>query len=312
MRIVLLGATGFVGHHVLGRLSAAGHDCLALSRYRMSCRELSIIPRVEVRQADVHDRDKLAEHCRGADAVINMVGILNESGRRGKGFRRAHVELTEGVIAACRIAGVRRLVQVSALNAGKGKSHYLRTKGEAEELIRSASDIDATILQPSVIFGAGDSFFNRFAGLLKVAPLLPLACPDSRMQPVWVGDVATMVATALVDGSTVGETLVLVGPRDYSLRELVEFTARTIGRNSHIVGLPNGLSRLQGWLMDFVPGKPFSTDNYLSLQIDNTSEESALPRFGIKPRSIESTVPGYLGISPKQQRLGGWRRHVQH
>jgi uncharacterized protein YbjT (DUF2867 family) len=312
MRIVLLGATGFVGHHVLAALSAAGHDCLALSRYRMACRELTIIPRVEVRQADVHDRDRLAENCRGADAIINMVGILNESGRRGKGFRRAHVELTEGVIAACRVAGVRRLVQVSALNAGKGKSHYLRSKGEAEDLIRSASDIDGTILQPSVIFGVGDSFFNRFAGLLKVAPVLPLACPDARMQPVWVGDVATMVATALADGSTVGETLILVGPRDYSLRELVEFTARTIGRKPHIVGLPNGLSRLQGWLMDFVPGKPFSTDNYLSLQIDNTSEENALPRFGIKPRSIESTVPGYLGISPRQQRLGGWRRHVQH
>ena len=312
MRIVLLGATGFVGHHVLASLSAAGHDCLALSRYRMSCRELSIIPRVELRQADVHDRDQLAENCSSADAVINMVGILNESGRRGKGFHKAHVELAEGVIAACRRAGVHRLVQVSALNAGKGESHYLRSKGEAEQLIRSAHDIDSTILQPSVIFGAGDSFFNRFAGLLKVAPVLPLACPDARMQPVWVGDVAAVIVTVLPDKSTAGETLVLVGPHDYSLRELVEFTAQSIGRKPRIIGLPNGMSRLQGRLMDFVPGKPFSTDNYLSLQIDNTSEENALPRFGIKPRSIESLVPGYLGISPRQQRLGGWRRRVQH
>jgi len=312
MRIVLLGATGFVGHHLLARLSAAGHDCLALSRYRMSCRELSIIPRVQLRQTDVYDRDKLAECFQGADAVVNMVGILNESGRRGKGFHRAHVELVDGVIEACRKAGVGRLVQVSALHAGKGRSHYLRSKGEAEELIRSATDIDSTILQPSVIFGAGDSFFTRFAGLLKMAPVLPLACPDARMQPVWVGDVAAMLAIALVDDSTVGESLVLVGPTEYSLRELVEFTARSTGRKARIVGLPDVLSKLQGLVMDFVPGKPFSTDNYLSLQTDNTSKENSLPRFGIKPRSIESVVPGYLGVSPRQQRLDECRSRVRH
>jgi NADH dehydrogenase len=310
MRVVLLGATGFVGHHVLPRLSAMGHDCLALSRNRMSCRDLSIIPRVELRQTDVYDPVKLAAAFRGADAVVNMVGILNESGRSGKGFHKAHVELTERVIAACRTEGVSRLVQVSALHAGEGRSHYLRSKGEAEERIREAADMDSTILQPSVIFGAGDSFFNRFAGLLRLAPVLPLACPDARMQPVWVGDVATVVAASLADESTFGETLVLVGPRDYSLRELVEFTAQTIGRKPRILGLPGALSRLQGWLMDFVPGKPFSTDNYLSLQTDNTSEHNSLPRFGIKPRSIESVVPGYLDTSPRQQRLASLRQRA--
>jgi len=310
MRVVLLGATGFVGHHVLPRLSADGHECLALSRHRMTCRDLSIIPRVKLRQTDVYDPAKLAAAFSGADAVINMVGILNESGRRGKGFHKAHVELAERVIDACRSEGVRRLVQVSALNAGKGRSHYLRSKGQAEERIRQAADIDSTILQPSVIFGAEDSFFNRFAGLLRLAPVLPLACPDARMQPVWVGDVAAVVAACLADDSTIGETLVLVGPRDYSLRELVEFTARTIDRKPRIIGLPDALARLQGHLMDFVPGKPFSSDNYLSLQTDNTSEENSLPRFGIRPRSIESVVPGYLCISPRQQRLSSLRQRA--
>jgi len=312
MRIVLLGGTGFVGHHLLPRLSAEGHDCLALSRDRMSCRELSIIPRVELTQADVYNREKLAERFRGADAVVNMVGILNESGRRGKGFHKAHVELLEGVLEACRRAGVRRLVQVSALNAGKGESHYLRSKGEAEERIRSATDIESTILQPSVIFGQGDSFFTRFAGLLRAAPVLPLACPDARMQPVWVGDVAAAIARVLADDSTIGETLVLVGKQDYSLRELIEFTACTIGCKTRIMGLSDGLSRLQGRLMDFVPGKPFSSDNYLSLQVDNISDENGLARLGIKPRSIESIVPRYLGISPRQERLNACRRRVQH
>ena len=312
MRIVLLGATGFVGRHLLPRLSEAGHDCLALTRNRMSCRDLSIIPRVEVRQADVYDRQQLARTLLGADAVVSMVGILNESGRRGKGFHKAHVALTEGVIEACRAAGVKRLIHVSALHAGGGKSLYLISKGEAEERIRSATDLHSTILQPSVIFGDGDSFFNRFAALLKAAPFLPLACPNARLQPVWVGDVATMVTTAVADPSTAGQTLVLVGPREYSLRELVEFTARTIGSKARIVGLPDALSRLQGRLMDFVPGKPFSSDNYLSLQTDNTSSENSLPHFGIKPRSIESIVPTYLGVSFRQRRLDGCRRHVQH
>lgn len=312
MRIVLLGATGFVGHYLLARLSSEGHDCVALSRDRMSCRDLSILPRVELCQTDVYDRDKLAERFRGADAVVNMVGILNESGRRGKGFHKAHVELLEGVLEACRQAGVRRFIQVSALNAGKGESHYLRSKGEAEELIRSATHVESTILQPSVIFGEGDSFFTRFAGLLKVAPALPLACPNARMQPVWVGDVAAAVARVLADESTIGETLVLVGKRDYSLHELVEFTACTIGCKTRIIGLSDGLSRLQGRVMDFVPGKPFSSDNYLSLQVDNISDENGLTRLGIKPRSIESIVPQYLGNSPRQQRLNSCRRRVQH
>jgi NADH dehydrogenase len=309
---VLLGATGFVGHHLLPRLSEAGHSCLALSRYRMAVRELSVIPRVELRQADVYDADTLAGCLQGADAVINMVGILNESGRSGKGFHKAHVELVERVIAACRSAGVRRFLHVSALNAGQGKSHYLVSKGEAEQRIRAADDLDATILQPSVIFGEGDAFFNRFAALMKFAPVLPLACPDARLQPVWVGDVSEAITVALADRATVGETLVLVGPREYSLRELVTLTGCIAGSSCRIVGLPDSLSRLQARIMDFVPGKPFSTDNYLSLQTDNTSKENSLPALGIEPRSVESVLPGMLGVSVRQLRLDGCRKRIQH
>ncbi|MGK2924682.1 MAG: complex I NDUFA9 subunit family protein [Lysobacterales bacterium] len=312
MRIVLLGATGFVGHHLLPRLSAAGHSCLALSRYRMAVRELSVIPGVELREADVYDADTLAECLHGADAAINMVGILNESGRSGKGFHKAHVELAERVIAGCRTAGVRRFMQVSALNAGHGKSHYLISKGEAEQLVHAASDLDATILQPSVIFGEGDAFFNRFAALMKFTPVLPLACPDARLQPVWVGDVTEAITAALADPATVGKTLVLVGPRDYSLHELVTLTACIGGSSCRIVSLPDSLSRLQARIMDFVPGKPFSTDNYLSLQTDNTSEVNSLPALGIEPRSVEGVLPGMLGVSARQVRLDGFRKRVQH
>jgi len=307
MRIVLLGATGFVGHHLLPELSAAGHQCLVLCRYKFGCRELALIPGVELRQVDVYDSGVLKIQLGGADAVINMVGILNESGRNGSGFRKAHVDLVETLIQACRENDVRRLLQLSALNAGKGESHYLVSKGDAEELIRQANDLDSTIFQPSVIFGEGDSFFNRFAGLLRLMPVMPLACPQARMQPVWVGDVVRAMAASLENPETAGKTLILVGPREYSLRELVEWTARTIGLKRRIMGLPNALSRLQGWLMDFVPGKPFSSDNYRSLQIENTSTENALRGFGIRPRALESVVPTYLCGSVHQDQLSCFR-----
>jgi len=310
MRIVLLGATGFVGHHLLPVLSAAGHHCIVLNRYRPGCRELSLIPRVELRQADVHDAGHLKKQLKGADAVINMVGILNESGRKGAGFDQAHVELVRKLIDACRMVGVRRLLQVSALNAGKGSSYYLLSKGRAEELIRRTPDLDSTIIQPSVIFGDGDAFFNRFAALLKLAPALPLACPNARMQPVWVGDVAAAMAAALDDPECIGKTLIMVGPEEYSLEELVQLTAVTAGLKRRVIGLPDVLSRLQGLLMDFVPGKPFSSDNYRSLQIDNVSVENSLWRFGIHPRSIESVIGDYLGNSSHQRQLNRCREQA--
>lgn len=312
MRIVLTGATGFLGRHLLPRLVAAGHDCVALTRYAPGCRDLAVLPGVSVVQADVFDPEQLDPHLVGADAVINMVGILNESGRKGKGFQRVHVDLAATLLEACKDHAIRRFLQVSAVGAGEGDSHYLVSKGKAEELIRATDGIDATIVQPSVIFGRGDAFFNRFAGLLKVAPVLPLACPDARMQPVWAGDVSELITRAIDDPGAAGRTLVAVGPRQYSLRELVELTARLAGLKRRIVGLPDGLSRLQGRLMDFVPGKPFSSDNYRSLQTPNTSDQNSLPDYGIRPRSVESTVPEYLGGSRRQHRLDECRKGVKH
>jgi NADH dehydrogenase len=143
-----------------------------------------------------------------------------------------------------------------------------------------------------------------------MAPILPLACPDSRLQPVWVGDVAAAVVAVLADPQTIGRTLVLVGPRDYSLRELLEFTACIGGINCRIVGLPDALARMQARMMDFVPGKPFSTDNYLSLQVDNISDTNDLPALGIKPRTIDAVLPGMLGASVRQCRLDECRKRA--
>jgi NADH dehydrogenase len=310
MRIVLLGATGFVGHHLLPALSAAGHQCIVLCRYRPGCRELTLIPNLELRQGDVHDPGFLESQLAGADAVINLVGILNESrGSRGS-FQFVHVELVEKLIAACRRTGVKRLIHMSALNAGKGDSDYLVSKGKAEEAVRQADDLHTTLIQPSVIFGEGDAFLNRFAGLLKIAPVLPLACPQARLQPVWIGDVVTAITASLDDPESFGKSLVLVGPAEYTLISLVERIACLSGARSKVIGLPDGLSRLQARIMEWVPGKPFSRDNYRSLQTASVSEENALWRFGIEPRSLESVASGFLGGSIHQHELDRCREET--
>ncbi len=176
-------------------------------------------------------------------------------------------------MTACREAGVKRLLHVSALNAGKGRSHYLESKGKAEAILKSADDLNISIFQPSVIFGRGDSFFNLFAGMLKMTPVLPLACPGARLQPVFAGDVAAVMAASLDDPMTWGKSYELAGPQSYTLKELVQWTAKTLGRRRLIIGLPGPVSAGMAMLMNLVPGKPFSWDNYLSLKTDNTSEQ---------------------------------------
>ncbi|MCW8925259.1 MAG: complex I NDUFA9 subunit family protein [Xanthomonadales bacterium] len=308
MRIVLLGGSGFLGRYVLRALTDDGHHCEVLTRNAAHRSTLNLLPGVHLVQADVYDKEALANQFSGADAVISMAGILNESGRGGKGFHKAHVELVRSVIDACHAAGVSRLLHVSALNAGEGSSHYLQSKGQAEDLLLAADDLNVSIFQPSVIFGRGDEFFNRFAMMLRLAPVMPLACPNARLQPVYAGDVATAIAAALDDPMTWGKRFELAGPLSYSLKELVKWTADTIGARCVIVGLPRPLSAAMAAVMNLVPGKPLSWDNYKSLQTDNTSDANDLACFGVEPKAIDLVVPDYLTGSVHQRRLQSFRK----
>jgi uncharacterized protein YbjT (DUF2867 family) len=307
LRIIVLGGTGFVGSHLIARLANGGHQVTVLSRNREMKRDLRVLTGVRVRTLDVYDRVALAGAFAGADAVVNLVGILNERGfGGGKGFRKAHVELTAAVIAACGDAGVTRLLQMSALRAGEGDSHYLRTRGEAEALVK-ASNLRWSIIRPSVIFGPGDGLFCRFAGLLKMLPVLPLARAGARFAPVYVGDAAEAMSRILQREDAVGRTFELYGREVMTLAQIVRYTARQLRLRRLVIPLPDALGRVQALVGDFIPGKPISSDNYKSLKLDSVGTRDGLAELGIEPTPIAAIVPVVLAGNRKQVQLDRYR-----
>jgi uncharacterized protein YbjT (DUF2867 family) len=295
MRIVLLGGSGFVGRVLLQRLHQDGHHMVLLSRDGERHKDLRVLPRLTLISADPYQQETLEKYFTGADVVINLVGILNESGNSGAGFRLAHVTLTQTIIAAMHASGIKRLLQMSSLRAGEGSSHYLCTRGEAETLVK-ASALNWTIFQPSVIFGPGDGLFCRFRDLLKIAPVLPLARASAKFQPVFVGDVAEAMARTLSDKKSIGQTYALVGPQTVTLKEIVELTAETMGWRRLVIALPDVLAKAQAAVFDLLPLslKAFSSDNLRSLMLDSVSERSGLLELGIAPTAMRGVVEKYL------------------
>jgi uncharacterized protein YbjT (DUF2867 family) len=306
LSIVVLGGSGFLGTRLVARLIKDGHRVTVLSRDREQHKHLLVLPGLTLENCDVYQEAQLSECFRGKDVIINLVGILNERGFGGGGFRRAHVELTQAVLQAARSAGVARLLQVSALKASiDAPSYYLRTKGEAEKLIRDQGGaLDWTIFQPSVMFGPGDTFLNRFAGLLASVPgVFPLARPAARFQPVSVDDVAAALRQCLHGGAYSRQTYELGGPKVYTLREIVELVAKTTGRRRWIMGLPNLVARLQGFFFNFIPGRPFSSDNYRSLTVDSVCTSDGFAKLGIQPHSMVASARQFLGAQEDNHRL---------
>lgn len=294
-RICILGGTGFVGRHLVTRLAASGYRCRLLARRPERHRDLSLVPGTELRRSDIFETGALEQQLAGCTAVVNLVGILNEGG--GRTFQGTHVDLVEHILDAAQAVEVPRYLHMSALHAQatRGTSRYLRTKGKGEDLAHARTDMQVTSFRPSVIFGPGDGFFNRFATLLKITPgVFPLACPDARFAPVYVGDVVSAMTKALADPGCLGKGYDLCGPRIYSLRELVEYTAGLIGRKTVVMGLPDFGARLQAQIFQLLPGKPFTMDNYLSLRTDSICGHDGLAELGIEPQAVEALVPGYL------------------
>ena len=306
LSLVVLGGSGFLGTRLVARLIKDGHQVTVLSRDRELHKHLLVLPGLRLENCDVYQEAQLSERFRGKDVVINLVGILNERGFGGAGFRRAHTELTQHVLNAARSAGVTRLLQMSALRAAPdAPSYYLRSKGEAEKLIRDQNTaLDWTIFKPSVMFGPGDSFLNRFATLLAAIPVVfPFARPQARLQPVFVDDVVNAMLRCLHGGSSSRQTYELGGPQQYTLREIVALVAKLTHRRRWIIGLPDFLGSMQAFFMNFVPGRPFSTDNYRSLKVDSVCSEDGFAKLGIKPQSMAASARLFLGAQEDNARL---------
>jgi NADH dehydrogenase len=303
--VCVLGGSGFIGRHVCHALAAAGYRIRVATRDRERAKQQLIpLPTVDVAAVDIHDPAQLAAFVRGADAVINLVGVLHD-GRGDRSFQAAHVELARKVVAACREHGIGRLLHMSALaSARDAPSRYLRTKGEAEAIVRE-SGLAWTLYRPSVVFGPGDSFLNLFATVLRFSPVVALACPDARFQPVFVEDVAAAFVKGLADLGSFGRSFDLCGPRVYTLRELVEYVGTVTGRRRPVVGLNDTLSYCQALAMELLPVKLMTRDNYYSMKVDNVC--SCDFPFGIAPAALEAVAPSYLGQRTPRARYQKFR-----
>jgi uncharacterized protein YbjT (DUF2867 family) len=295
-QVVIVGGSGFVGSHLAARLLRDGHQVRILTRNMEGVNRYPLPEEVELVECDVHEQSSLNRAFAGCSVAVNLVGILNERAHNGQGFYQAHVVLTRKVIEACRANGIERLLHMSALGASadSGPSFYLRSKGEAEDAVH-LSGLKVTSFRPSVIFGKGDSFLNRFASLLKIPGPFPLACAAARFAPIWVEDVVECFAQALSKEETIGQRYNLCGPQEYTLEELVRYTATVVGKRKWIVPLGDTLSALQARLLELVPGKPFSRDNFNSTRTPSVCNGPFPEVFGITPHELGAIAPGYLG-----------------
>ena len=309
-RIVILGGTGFVGSYLVPRLVADGHRITLLSRNRELRRSMAVLPGVSVRSADIYDDVALFEQLEGADAVINLIGILNPHGRHT--FQRVHVDMTRRLIDACKATGVKRLHQMSSLKAGQGLSQYLKTRGEAESLVKTSS-LDWTIYQPSVIFGDGDGLVTRFAALLRKLPMLPLARAKSRLAPTYVGDVAEAIARCVADDKLAARrSFELYGPEILTLGDIVRAIRDAAGLHTTIIPLHDSLGRVQAQVAGLLPGKPFSPDNFRSLRTDSVGKVDGYAALGIVPQPFTPWLPRLIHGRARQRRLDIARQTFRH
>ena len=294
-RVLVLGGSGFIGRHFVAQLVRAEVRVTVPARHRERAKYLILLPTVDVVQADIFAPGVLERLMRNHDAVVNLVGILHGD------FQRMHVELPRAIVAACRATGVKRLLHMSALGADvNGPSAYQRTKGEGERVVLDARELHVSVFRPSVIFGREDRFLNRFAAMARFLPVLAVPCPRARFQPVYVGDVALAMMSALDDTESYGRVYELGGPREYELQQLVELVCAMTGRHRLVVGLPPRLSYAQAWLLEHLPGRLMTRDNYKSMQVPNTT---AVPfPYGIAPQALEGVAPAYLRPSGPRER----------
>jgi uncharacterized protein YbjT (DUF2867 family) len=320
MNIIILGGTGFIGRHLCEKLIRAGHRVTVPTRKLENAREIQMLPGLQPLRCNVHDAAQLAQAVQGHDALINLVAILHGNAQE---FERVHVKLPQSIVAACKAAGVQRVVQMSSLGASsEAPSEYLRSKGRGEQVFAD-SGLNVTLMRPSVVFGAGDKLLNVFAALQKTFPIVPLASADAQFQPVWVEDVALATVNTLThnsyqidsisrsfDKGNQPKTFEIAGSEVFTLRQLFELAGRCVGASRRILPLPDVLARLQATLMEMMPGPTLmSRDNLDSMKSPNIASGKlpGLRELGITPSSITAIAPQYLKPASKLDRF---RKHA--
>lgn len=303
----VFGGSGFIGRYLVQRL--ANHDFVVRVAVRDPAGARFLQTQGRVGQivplaASVTEEEAAARAIAGANLVVNLVGILHE--RRPGDFQRIQAEGAGRVARLAAAAGAERLVHVSAIGADPASpSAYGRSKGEGEQAVRAAFP-GAVILRPSIVFGPEDGFFNRFAGLSRMLPFMPVIAGGARFQPVYVGDVADAIVAAAEREDVPGRTFELGGPRVASFRELLRYILEVTGSRKPLVDIPPGIAALQARMGEFLPNPPLTRDQLLMLGRDNVVAEGAagLAELGIAPKAMEAVVPGYLA----RFRPGGGRR----
>ena len=303
--LCMLGGTGFVGRAIADQATGRGIRVRVLTRGLARARALTVLPTIEVVEGDPADEKTLERAFDGMDAAVNLVGVLHASRRQS--FADVHAELPRRAARACRASGVQHFLHVSALGAAENApSEYLRSKAAGEAAVRDSA-VPWTILRPSVIFGEDDRFLNLFASLADVFPVIPLAGAGARFQPIWVEDVARCCMAALGNPRAFGATYDLCGPRAYTLAELVELVAATIGKRRRVVALPAPLARTQAFVLEHLPGKLMTRDNLRSMSVDNVCTGRAPPICAFEPSPVEAVIPQYLGPGAPQARRARYR-----
>ncbi len=310
-RTAVLGGAGFIGRYVVQRLAARGDVVVVGGRHAENAKFLmtaGLVGQIAFVNATIDDEQVLPAFLAGSNAVVNCVGILAESGRQT--FERVHYLGPARLARLAREAGVERLVHISAIGADpRSRSAYARSKAQGEAAVRDAFPT-ATILRPSIVFGPEDQFFNRFAAIAMISPVLPvIGGGRTRFQPVYVGDVADAVLKCLEEPATAGRTYELGGPKIYSFRELIELLLGEIRRKRLLIDLPFGAAAFQARLMSVLPSPPLTPDQVELLRSDNVVSSGALTlaALGITPTAVEAILPTYLD----RFRRGGWyERHA--
>ena len=297
--VSVFGGTGFLGRRLVRRLAAEGATLRIAVRSPDRARSVlraADVDRVTVFRADVRDQASVAAAVAGVDAVVNAVSAYIE--KPGVTFESVHERGARTVAEEAVSAGVARLVLVSGIGADpESGSRYIRARGRGELLVRQAFP-SATIVRPSAMFGPGDALFGTLADIVRLLPVVPLIGGGrTRLQPVYVDDVAEAIVRMLADRGTAGQTYELAGPGVYTLRELISFALRLIDKRRLLVPMPFAVAEIQARLFEFLPSPPLTTSQVDLLRVDNLAS-GALPGFrelNIRPKTIEDIVPTYIG-----------------